>query len=64
MDLPQPVNHAPVTVALFASALVSVLIALLKARYGLDLSGQEANLQTLAIGAGFFVPGLQAKLGA
>jgi hypothetical protein len=24
MDLPQPVNHAPVTVALFASALVSV----------------------------------------
>lgn len=63
-SMPQATNHAPVTVALFASALVSVLLSLLKAKYGLDLSGQETNLQTLAIGFGFFVPGLQTKLGA
>jgi hypothetical protein len=53
--LPETVNHAPVTVALFASALVSVILALLKAKYNIDLSGQESNLQTLAIGAGYFV---------
>lgn len=55
--LPEVTNHAPVTVALFASALVSLFLALLKAKYQIDLSGQEANLQTLAIGAGYLVGG-------
>lgn len=43
-------NHAPVTASLVAGAATSVLIALGKAKYGLDLSGQEGNL-TLLIGA-------------
>lgn len=55
--LPETTNHAPVTVALFASALVSLVLALLKAKYQIDLSGQESNLQTFAIGAGYLVGG-------
>lgn len=55
MNVPQTVNHAPVTVALFASALVSVVLAVLKDRYGVDFSGQESNLQILATGFGYFV---------
>jgi hypothetical protein len=64
MDLPQTTNHAPVTVALVASALASSAIALVKAKFGVDFSGQEANLTVLATAAGYLVPGLQAKLGA
>ena len=59
--LPQTTNHSPVTVAVFANAFVAVVIAILKQRYGVDFSGQEANLQLLATGAGFFVAG---KVGA
>src|SRR5258708_19122834 len=43
-------NHAPVTASLVAGAATSILIALGKAKFGLDLSGQEGNL-TLLIGA-------------
>ena len=53
--LPQVQNHAPVTVALVANAAVAILIAVLKQRYGVDFSGQEANLQVLATGLGFLV---------
>lgn len=59
MNLPALENHAPVTAAVFASAFTAVLIAVLKSRYGVDFSGQEANLQTLAIGVGYWV---QSKL--
>lgn len=64
MDLPQTTNHAPVTVSLLASSAVAVLIAVIKSKFGVDFSGQEANLTVLAIAVGFLVPGLQAKLGA
>ena len=55
MELPQVQNHAPVTVALVANAAVAILLAVLKQRYGVDFSGQEANLQVLATGLGFLV---------
>jgi len=55
--LPQVQNHAPVTVALVANAAVAILLAVLKQRYGVDFSGQEANLQVLATGLGFLVVG-------
>lgn len=64
MDLPQTTNHAPVTVALIASSAVAVLIAVVKAKFQVDFSGQEANLTVLATAIGYLVPGLQAKLGA
>jgi hypothetical protein len=53
--LPKVENHAPVTVALVANAAVAILLAILKERYGVDFSGQEANLQVLATGLGFLV---------
>ena len=43
MQLPVTQNHAPVTVALVANAAVAILLAVLKQRYGVDFSGQEAN---------------------
>lgn len=55
MNLPSVENHAPVTVALVANAAVAILLAVLKQRYGVDFSGQEANLQVLATGLGFLV---------
>lgn len=58
--LPEVTNHAPVTVALLANAIVGVLLALLKAKYGIDFSGQEANLQVIATAAGYLV---STKLG-
>ena len=63
-SLPQTTNHAPVTVALVAGAAVNVLIAVVKAKFGVDFSGQEANLIVLATAVGYLVPGIQAKLGA
>ena len=57
MDLPTTTNHAPVTVALIASAFVAVLLAVLKQRYQIDFSGQEANLQVLATAVGYLVAG-------
>jgi hypothetical protein len=49
-SLPQLTNHAPVSVTLVASAVTSILIALAKSKYGIDLSGQEANV-TIVVGA-------------
>ena len=60
MELPITQNHAPVTVALVANAVVAILLAVLKQRYGVDFSGQEANLQVLATGIGFLVAGKAA----
>ena len=62
MELPQTTNHAPVTVALIANALVAVLLAVLKERYKVDFSGQEANMQVLATAAGYLIAG--QKVGA
>lgn len=53
--IPTTQNHAPVTLALFASALVSVAMAFAKQKYGIDFAGEEANLQLLAIGAGYLL---------
>lgn len=53
--IPTAQNHAPVTVALFANAAVAVLLAVLQQRFGVDFSGQEANLQVLATGVGYLV---------
>jgi|SRR6267154_1188210 len=46
----QLTNHAPVTATLLASAVTSVALTLMKAKYGLDLNGQEANI-TIIVGA-------------
>jgi Family of unknown function (DUF5675) len=43
-------NHAPVTASLLGGAVTQLLIAFGKAKYGIDLAGQEGNL-TLLIGA-------------
>ena len=43
-------NHTPVTSGVFAGALASFILATLKARYGLDLAGQEANLLIIVMG--------------
>ena len=64
MEMPKTTNHAPVTVALVAGAAVNVLIAVVKAKYNVDFSGQEGNLTVLATAIGYLVPGIQAKLGA
>ena len=55
MNLPETQNHAPVTLSLLASALASVLIAYAQKKYGIDFAGQEANLQVLAVGVGYFL---------
>jgi len=60
MNLPVTQNHAPVTVALVANAAVAILLAVLKQRYSVDFSGQEANLQVLATGLGYLVAGRAA----
>jgi hypothetical protein len=57
MAMPTTQNHAPVTVALIANAAVAILLAVLKQRYGVDFSGQEAHLQVLATGLGYLVAG-------
>jgi hypothetical protein len=49
-SLPQLTNHAPVSVTLVSSAVTAILIALAKSKYGIDLSGQEANV-TIVVGA-------------
>jgi hypothetical protein len=53
--LPQTTNYAPVTVALIANAAVAIALAVLKQRYDVDFSGQEANLQVLATAFGYMV---------
>jgi hypothetical protein len=60
MEMPQVQNHAPVTVALVANAVVAILIEMAKRKYGVDFSGQEANLQVLATGLGYLIAGKQA----
>ena len=61
MAMPVPTNHAQVTVAVFANAVVAVFIAVAKQRYDVDFSGQEANLQLIATGLGFFVSAKAGK---
>jgi hypothetical protein len=53
MEVPklfQTTNHAPVSVSLVASAVASIFLGLVKSKYGIDLSGQEANV-TMITGA-------------
>lgn len=57
MEAPKLENHAPVTVALVANAVVAIILAVLKQRYQVDFSGQETNLQVLATGLGYLVAG-------
>jgi len=55
VSVPTVTNHAPVTVALMANAIVAITLAILKDRYQIDFSGQEANLQVIATGLAYFV---------
>ena len=55
MEAPKLENHAPVTVALVANAVVAIILAVLKQRYNVDFSGQETNLQVLATAIGYMV---------
>jgi len=41
--------------------VVAVFIAVAKQRYDVDFSGQEANLQLIATGLGFFVSAKAGK---
>jgi hypothetical protein len=43
-------NHTPVTSAVFAGAVSSFILATMKARFGLDLAGQEGNLLIIIMG--------------
>lgn len=54
-SIPKTTNYAPVTVALVANAVVAILLAILKQRYGVDFSDQEPNLQVLATAFGYLV---------
>ena len=56
-SVPTATNYAPVTVALVANAFVAIVLAVLKQRFEVDFSGQEANLQVLATAFGYFVSG-------
>lgn len=57
MEMPTVTNHAPVTMAVFASALAAVAMAFCRAKYGINFEGQEANLQVIATGIGYLVAG-------
>jgi hypothetical protein len=43
-------DHAPISMAIFAGAVVNVVIALLKDKWGFDFSGQEGNLTIVVMG--------------
>lgn len=50
--------HPKVAAAAIASLAVAVVLPICKQKLGLDLSGQEGNLQALiAVLAGYFMPG-------
>lgn len=52
--------HPKVAAAAIASLAVAVVLPILKQKLGLDLSGQEGNLQALiAVLAGYFMPNSQ-----
>jgi hypothetical protein len=55
--MPQVSNNPGVTVGLIAAAAANVVIAFVKARWGFDCAGQEANLTMLAVGAGYWIQG-------
>jgi len=59
--LPSVTNHAPVTVALVANAVTAIALAVLKERYQVDFSAQEANIQVLATALGYLVAGRASK---
>jgi hypothetical protein len=51
-------GHPKVSASIFGGALASLIIGTLKARYGLDLAGQETNLMIVVMGAvGYMAPG-------
>ena len=43
-------GHPKLSAAIFGGACASFLIGFMKAKYGLDLSGQEANLTVIIMG--------------
>jgi hypothetical protein len=43
-------DHSAISMAIFAGACANVVIALAKARWGVDFSGQEGNLTILVMG--------------
>lgn len=61
MLLPAVQNHAPVTVAVFASAVAAVLMKYAKAKFGVDFADMEPHLQTIVIGLAYFVVGKGAQ---
>lgn len=54
---PMFTNHSQVTTAFVASNAVALILGLVKAKYGLDLSGYEPQLIALVTAAGYFIPG-------
>lgn len=52
---PTVTNHAPVTVALIANAIVAITIEYAKRVENVDFSGLEAHLQVLATAIGYLI---------
>lgn len=49
--------HPKVGAGMFAGALVAFVLAIIKLKFGVDLSGQEANLVILVTaGVGYWMP--------
>lgn len=55
LPVPEVTNHAPVTVAVFASAVASVSMKLAHQKFGIDFGGMEGDIQTIAVFFAFFV---------
>jgi len=47
--------HPKVAISVYAGAVVSFALAVIKAKWGLDLSGQEATLTFLVSGAAAYL---------
>lgn len=61
LPIPSTTNYAPVTVAVFASAVAAVAMKYLKVKLGVDFADMEPHIQTIAIGLAYFVTGKSAK---
>lgn len=56
MALPVPAvtNHAPVTGAMVASAVAAILMQYARQKFGVDFTGLEPQIQTVAVAIGYF----------
>lgn len=55
LPVPTATNHAPVTLAMVASAVAAIVMHYAKEKLGVDFAGLEPQIQTVAIGIGYFL---------